>query len=160
MEALNNAWCSSWRPLTNLTLTFRAHHLCTFNVAATFFQDHPYIWGTTMIDLSRNIWTPEIYEPPHPNISNISKYLDPLWNIWTVCVVSVVHVWLIVQRREGRGLFILGMILYSERFHKKETCWWKNGLSVDWSIQDHRHSRKRPVQAQGCSGWQGEMWMC
>ena len=36
MEVLSNAWYGSWRPLTNLTETFRACHLCTFNVAAIF----------------------------------------------------------------------------------------------------------------------------
>ena len=53
---------------------------------------------------------PKCTDPPGPNIS---KYLDPLWNIWTVCVAPVVHVWLIVKRMEGQGLFVLGMILYS-----------------------------------------------
>ena len=33
MEALSNARYGSWRPLTNLTQTFQACHLCTFNVA-------------------------------------------------------------------------------------------------------------------------------
>ena len=28
--------------------TFRACHLCTFNVAAIFFRGHPYIWRTTV----------------------------------------------------------------------------------------------------------------
>ena len=37
MEALNNAWYGSWWPLTNPTQTFRACHLCTFNVATIFF---------------------------------------------------------------------------------------------------------------------------
>ena len=36
MEALDSAWCDSWRPLTNLTCKFRACHLYTFNVAAIF----------------------------------------------------------------------------------------------------------------------------
>ena len=48
MEVLDNAWYGSWRPLTNLTQTFRACHLCTFNVAAIFFRGHPYIWRTTV----------------------------------------------------------------------------------------------------------------
>ena len=48
MEVLDNAWCGSWRPLTNLTQTFRVCHLCTFNVAAIFFRGHPYIWRTTV----------------------------------------------------------------------------------------------------------------
>jgi len=34
MEALDNAW----KPLTNLTSTFRTCHLRTFNVAAIFFS--------------------------------------------------------------------------------------------------------------------------
>ena len=34
--------------VTNLTQTFRACHLRTFNVAAIFFRDHPYIWRTTV----------------------------------------------------------------------------------------------------------------
>ena len=42
MEALDNAWYGSWRPLTNLTQTFRAYHLRTLNVAAI------YIWRTTV----------------------------------------------------------------------------------------------------------------
>ena len=37
METLDNAWYGSWRPLTNLTKTFRACHLCTFNVATIFW---------------------------------------------------------------------------------------------------------------------------
>ena len=41
MEALDNAWYGSWRPLTNLTQTFRACHLRTFNVAAIFFGAIP-----------------------------------------------------------------------------------------------------------------------
>ena len=48
MEALDNAWYGSWRPLTNLTQTFRACHLCTFNVAAIFWGGHPYIWRATV----------------------------------------------------------------------------------------------------------------
>ena len=36
MEALDNAWYGSWRLLTNLTKTFQACHLFTFNVAAIF----------------------------------------------------------------------------------------------------------------------------
>ena len=36
MEALGNALYGSWRPLTNLTQTFQACHLCTFNVATNF----------------------------------------------------------------------------------------------------------------------------
>ena len=49
MEALDNAWYGSLRPLTNLTQTFQACHLCTFNVAAIFFfRGHPYIWRTTI----------------------------------------------------------------------------------------------------------------
>ena len=46
MEALDNAWYGSWRPLTNLTQTFWACHLCTFNVAAIFFRGHHYICRT------------------------------------------------------------------------------------------------------------------
>ena len=34
MEALDNAWYSSWRPLTNLTQTFWACHSSTFKVVA------------------------------------------------------------------------------------------------------------------------------
>ena len=48
MEALDNVWYGSWRPLTYLTRTFRACHLCTLNVAAIFFRGHPYIWRTTV----------------------------------------------------------------------------------------------------------------
>ena len=48
MEALGNAWYGSWSPLNNLTQTFQACHLCTFNVAAIFFRGHPYIWRTTV----------------------------------------------------------------------------------------------------------------
>ena len=48
MEALDNAWCGSWWPLTNVTQTFRACHLCTFNMAAIFFRGHPYIWRITV----------------------------------------------------------------------------------------------------------------
>ena len=48
MEALDNVCYGSWRPLTNLTQTFRACHLRTFNVAAIFFRGHPYIWHTTV----------------------------------------------------------------------------------------------------------------
>ena len=48
MEALNNAWYGSWRPLTNLMQTFQVCHLCTFYVATIFFLlgggGHPYIW--------------------------------------------------------------------------------------------------------------------
>ena len=44
MEALDNAWSGSWRPLTNLTYTFRVCHLCTFNVAPIFFGVIP-IYG-------------------------------------------------------------------------------------------------------------------
>ena len=44
MEALGNAWYGWWKPLTDLTQTFRVFHLCTFNVAAFFFRGHPYIW--------------------------------------------------------------------------------------------------------------------
>ena len=47
-EAHDNAWHGSWRPLTNLTQTFWACHLCTFNVTSIFFQGHPYIWRTTV----------------------------------------------------------------------------------------------------------------
>ena len=36
MEVLGNVWYGSWKPLTNLTQTFQACHLCTFNVAAIF----------------------------------------------------------------------------------------------------------------------------
>ena len=32
----------------NLTQTFRACHMCTFNVAAIFFRGHPYIWRTVV----------------------------------------------------------------------------------------------------------------
>ena len=38
----------SWKPLTNLTQTFRPCHLCTFNVATTFFFRPSYIWRTTV----------------------------------------------------------------------------------------------------------------
>ena len=48
MEALSNACYGSWRPLTNLTETFQACHLRTFNVAAIFFLGHPYKWRTTV----------------------------------------------------------------------------------------------------------------
>jgi len=48
MEALGNVWYGSRRPLTNLTQTFQACHLCTFNMAAIFVQGHPYIWRTTI----------------------------------------------------------------------------------------------------------------
>ena len=41
MEALDIAWYGSWRSLTNLTQTFRACHLCNFNVAAIFFGAIP-----------------------------------------------------------------------------------------------------------------------
>ena len=47
METLSNAWYGSWRPLTNLTQTFQACHLCTFNVAAIFFWGHPYTYYRT-----------------------------------------------------------------------------------------------------------------
>ena len=46
MEALDNAWYGSWWPLTNLTQSFQACHLYTFNVAAILFQGHPYTWRT------------------------------------------------------------------------------------------------------------------
>ena len=36
-EALDNAWYGSLRPLTNLTQTFQACHLRTFNLGASFF---------------------------------------------------------------------------------------------------------------------------
>ena len=42
--------------LTNLTQTFQACHLCTFNVATIFLGGHPYIWCTTVChdsDISR-----------------------------------------------------------------------------------------------------------
>ena len=38
VEALDNAWSGSWRPLTNLTCKFWACHLCIFNVATIFFS--------------------------------------------------------------------------------------------------------------------------
>ena len=41
MEALDNTWSGSWRPLINLTYKFQACHLCTFNVAAIFFRVIP-----------------------------------------------------------------------------------------------------------------------
>ena len=41
MEALDNAWYGLWRPLTNIMQTFRACHLCTFNVATIFFGAIP-----------------------------------------------------------------------------------------------------------------------
>ena len=41
MEALDNACYDLWRPLTNLTQTFRACHLRTFNVGAIFFGAIP-----------------------------------------------------------------------------------------------------------------------
>ena len=41
MEALDNAWYGSWRPLTNLTQTIWVCHLCTFNVAVIFFRTIP-----------------------------------------------------------------------------------------------------------------------
>ena len=41
MEALDNGWYGSWRPLTNLMQTFRACHLCTFHVATIFFGVMP-----------------------------------------------------------------------------------------------------------------------
>ena len=49
METLDNAWYGSLRPLTNLTQTFRACHLCTFNVAAIFWGGHPYILPYAMM---------------------------------------------------------------------------------------------------------------
>ena len=48
MEALDNTWSGSWRPLINLTYKFQACHLCTFNVAAIFFRGHPYILRTLL----------------------------------------------------------------------------------------------------------------
>ena len=63
MEALGNARYGSWRPLNNLTQTFQACHLCTFNVAAIFFGTIPiygvlpyamiYIWKS---QLNRLVW--------------------------------------------------------------------------------------------------------
>ena len=50
MEALDNVWSGSWRPLTNPAYTFRACHLWTFDVAAI---GHPYIWRTTV---HHDIW--------------------------------------------------------------------------------------------------------
>jgi len=41
MEALDNACYGPWRPLANLTQTFRACHFRTFNVAAIFFGTIP-----------------------------------------------------------------------------------------------------------------------
>ena len=43
-----STWYGSQRLLTNLTHTFRACHLCTFNVPAITFWGHPYIWRTTI----------------------------------------------------------------------------------------------------------------
>ena len=42
MEALDNVWYGSWRPLTNVTQTVQACHLCTFNMATIFWWCHPY----------------------------------------------------------------------------------------------------------------------
>ena len=48
MEALDNAWCGSWKPLNNLAPTFQVCHLWTFNMADIFFRGHPYVWHTTI----------------------------------------------------------------------------------------------------------------
>ena len=48
IEALDNVWYGSWRPLTNLTQTFQVPLLCPFNVAAIFFQGHTYMWCSTI----------------------------------------------------------------------------------------------------------------
>ena len=57
MEAFGNAWYGSWRPLTNLTQTYRACHLCTFNVAAIFFRAiHTYGVTTVCHDNYRTPW--------------------------------------------------------------------------------------------------------
>ena len=53
MEALGNAWYGSWRPLSNLTQTFQACHLCTFNVAGIFFPA-PSLYGILPYDMIIN----------------------------------------------------------------------------------------------------------
>ena len=73
MEALDNACYGSWRPLTNLTQTFRACHLRTFNVAAIFFRGHPYIWRTTV---------------------RHDEYLELLLNLGTCSVQGQINSWM------------------------------------------------------------------
>ena len=55
MEALDNAWHGSWRPLTNLTQTFWACHLRTFNVAAIFFGVIP-TYGVPTVHHDDSVW--------------------------------------------------------------------------------------------------------
>ena len=71
IEALGNAWYGSWRPLNNLTQTFQACHLCTFNIAAIFFRSHPYIWRITLrhdiawnLHFGANWYTSLVPRPP------------------------------------------------------------------------------------------------
>ena len=50
-----------------------------------WIPDYHAVIFSNPIGLSRNIWTPETHGPPSPNIS---KYLDPLWNIWTAFTIE------------------------------------------------------------------------
>ena len=76
-EALDNAWYGSLRPLTNLTQTFQACHLRTFNLGASFFPSLHMVYYRTPWGL------PE----PMFFITYCSMLIFPVWqrhSVWNL----------------------------------------------------------------------------
>ena len=106
MEALGNAWYGSWRPLTNLTETFRACHLCTFNVAAILFRGHPYIWRTTV---------------RHDDVRLFTCSVWCLFCFWS-CIHNYIE-WVIHTVVHHSGVELIAFLDSSKRREDKQIYW-------------------------------------